>query len=71
MVQYEEKDEETKKKTLLIDIPTILFPSVRALVARLVYDSGFPPFNMPVVDFAEMYEQKQKGASAAQQPANQ
>jgi preprotein translocase subunit SecB len=69
MVQYEEKDEETKKKTLLIDVPTVLFPSVRAIVTRLVSESGFPPFNMPIVDFADMYEQRQNAAK--QQPANQ
>ena len=67
MVQYEEKDEETKKRTLLIDIPTLLFPYVRSMVTRLTAESGFPPFTMPLVDFADMYEQKQK---AAQQPAN-
>jgi len=71
MVQYDEKDEETKKKTLLIDVPTILFPSVRALVTRLTAESGFPPFSMPIVDFADMYEQKQKGATQTPQPANQ
>ena len=72
MVQCEEKDEETKKKTLLIDIPTILFPSVRAMVTRLTAESGFPPFTMPIVDFADMYEQRQNAAkSAEQKPANE
>ena len=70
MVQYEEKDEETKKKTLLIDVPTVLFPYVRAMVTRLTAESGFPPLTMPLVDFADLYEQRQKGAQA-QQPANQ
>ena len=62
MVQYEEKDEETKKRTLLIDIPTLLFPYVRSMVTRLTAESGFPPFTMPLVDFADMYEQRQKQA---------
>ena len=70
MVQSEEKDEETKKRTLLIDVPTLLFPSVRAMVTRLTAESGFPPFVMPVVDFADLYEQRQK-QSQTQQPANQ
>ncbi len=69
MVQYEEKDEETKKKTLLIDVPTLLFPSVRALVTRLTAESGFPAFTMQPVDFAALYEQRQ-GAAAATQSAN-
>lgn len=54
----EEKDEEVKKRTLLIDVPTMLFPSVRALVTRLTAESGFPAFTMQQVDFKAMYEQK-------------
>ncbi len=59
LVQMEqEKDEEDKKRTLLIDVPTMLFPSVRALVTRLTSESGFPAFSMQPVDFAQLYEQK-------------
>ena len=72
MVQYEEKDEETKKLALLIDVPTLLFPSVRAMVTRLTAESGFPPFVMPVVDFADLYEQRQNGTNKeTPKPANQ
>lgn len=74
MVQYEEKDEETKKKTLLIDVPTLLFPSVRSLVTRLTAESGFPAFVMQPVDFADLYAQRQnaeKQAASTQKPANQ
>ncbi len=63
----EEKDEEKKKRTLLIDVPTLLFPSVRALVTRLTSESGFPAFTMQNIDFEQMYEQK---SASAQQPAN-
>jgi len=62
MVQYDEKDEEAKRKTLLIDVPTILFPSVRALVTRLTGESGFQPLTLQMVDFEALYEQKQKEA---------
>ena len=68
MVQYEEKDEEVKKKTLLIDIPTLLYPSVRAMVTRLTAESGFPPVTLQQIDFAELYEQRQNAAK--NQPAN-
>jgi preprotein translocase subunit SecB len=71
MVQCEEKDEETKKKTLLIDVPTLLFPSIRAMVTRLTAESGFPPFAMQPVDFATMYEQRQNAAKETPKPANQ
>ncbi len=56
----EEKDEEAKKRTLLIDVPTLLFPAVRALVARLTSESGFPTFAMQPVDFTALYESKNK-----------
>ena len=58
LVQMEE-DEEAKKRTLLIDVPTLLFPAVRALITRLTSESGFPTFAMQPVDFAQLYEQKQ------------
>jgi preprotein translocase subunit SecB len=57
-IDESEKDEEAKKRTLLIDVPTLLFPSVRALVTRLTAESGFPPFAMQMVDFADMYEKR-------------
>jgi preprotein translocase subunit SecB len=72
MVQYEEQDEETKRRTLLIDVPTILFPSVRALVTRLTSESGFQPLTLQMVDFEALYEQRMNAAkSAEQKPANQ
>lgn len=61
----EEKDEEAKKRTLLIDVPTLLFPTVRALITRLTSESGFPTFTMQPVDFAQLYAQKQGGAAPA------
>ncbi|MBD5389378.1 protein-export chaperone SecB [bacterium] len=61
----EEKDEEAKKRTLLIDVPTLLFPTVRALITRLTSESGFPTFTMQPVDFAQLYAQKQAGGAAA------
>ena len=56
----EEKDEESKKHTLLIDVPTMLFPAVRGLITRLTSESGFPTFAMQPVDFAQLYAQKNK-----------
>ena len=71
----EEKDEEAKRRTLLIDVPTMLFPSVRALVTPLTAESGFPAFVMQPVDFEALYEQKKNAAeeqqSQTQAPANQ
>jgi len=71
MVQYEEADEETKRRTLLIDVPTVLFPSVRALVTRLTAESGFQPLTLQMVNFEELYEQRMNAAKNEQKPANQ
>ena len=67
----EEKDEEVKKRTLLIDVPTLLFPSVRAMITRMTAESGFPAFVMQPIDFAKLYEERQKQSqSQAAVPAN-
>ncbi|MBR1380575.1 MAG: protein-export chaperone SecB [Alphaproteobacteria bacterium] len=61
----EEKDEEVKRRTLLIDVPHMLFPAVRSLITRMTAESGFPPVSLQPVDFAAMYEQRK-----SQQPSN-
>ena len=59
LVQTEKTEkEEELKRTLLIEIPALLFPSVRALVTRATAESGFPPFSMQPVDFQKLYEEK-------------
>lgn len=70
MVQYEETDEDKKRRTLLIDVPTVLFPSVRALVTRLTAESGFQPLTLQMVDFEALYEQRMN-AQKNEKPANQ
>ncbi|MCL2339094.1 MAG: protein-export chaperone SecB [Proteobacteria bacterium] len=61
LVQMEKtENEEELKRTLLIDVPTLLFPAVRALIVRLTAESGFPPFAMQPVDFQKLYEEKNK-----------
>lgn len=56
--------DEIKKHVLLIDTPTLLFPSVRSLITRLTSESGFPAFTMQPVDFAQLYEQRQQQQQA-------
>ncbi len=50
--------EAEQKKELLVTVPQYLFPSVRALVARITSESGFPPFMMAPIDFDAMYQNK-------------
>lgn len=61
----EEKDEEKKKRTLLIDVPALLFPTVRGLITRLTSESGLPPFTMQPVDFEQLYNQRQAAPANA------
>ncbi len=60
LVKIDEKDEEAKKRILLIDVPKLLFPFVRSLILKLTAESGFPPFSMQPLDFEEMYEKNKK-----------
>lgn len=71
LVQSEEKDDEAKKKMFFIDVPTLLFPAVRAMVTRLTAESGFAAFTMQPVDFTALYEQRQNAAKETPKPANQ
>jgi len=60
LVQVEKSEnEEDLKKTLLIDVPNMLFPSIRAVILRMTGESGFPPFAMQPIDFEKLYEEKQ------------
>ncbi|MDR1027176.1 MAG: protein-export chaperone SecB [Rickettsiales bacterium] len=59
LVQIDKSEnEEDLKHTLLVSVPQIMFPSVRALVLRDTAESGFPPFMMQPVDFEELYKSK-------------
>ncbi|MGI5845763.1 MAG: protein-export chaperone SecB [Alphaproteobacteria bacterium] len=61
LVQIEKSEnEEDLKKTLLIEVPKLLFPSVRAIILRITGESGFPPFAMQQIDFEKLYEEKNK-----------
>ena len=53
-------NEEEEKKTLLIEVPQLLFPSIRAIISRVISESGFPTFVMQPIDFSELYEAKNK-----------
>lgn len=52
--------EEEHKHALLVQAPQYLFPAVRALISRVTSESGFPPFNMALVDFEAMYKERQQ-----------
>ncbi|MDR2269048.1 MAG: protein-export chaperone SecB [Rickettsiales bacterium] len=61
VVQVEKNEnEEDLKHTLLVDVPTQIFPNIWTLVLHLTTESGFPPFKMNMVDFEKLYKEKNK-----------
>lgn len=60
IVKTEEENETLLKKGLLVKIPKLLFPYVRAIVSDITRDSGHPPLFLLPVNFDEMYEKNQK-----------
>jgi len=50
---------------LLIEVPRLLFPFAREIVATATRDGGYPPLLLNPIDFAELYQRQQQ----AQQPA--
>jgi len=57
-------------EALLVETPRLLFPFVRALVAEVTGDGGYPPVYLPIFDFKELLRRRQ-AASAGQAPAAQ
>ena len=43
---------------LLIEIPHLLFPYARAIIANTTREAGLPPLQINPVDFASLYRQK-------------
>ena len=43
---------------LLIEIPRLLFPFVRNIIADLTRESGFPPLMINPIDFVGLYHQR-------------
>ena len=49
---------------LTVDVPSLMFPFVRALVANLTRDGSFPPLLVNQVDFKELAKRKREAAAA-------
>jgi preprotein translocase subunit SecB len=43
---------------LMIEVPRLLFPFARAIVANTTREAGFPPLNVAPVDFVSLYRQQ-------------
>jgi preprotein translocase subunit SecB len=56
---------ESLQPILLIEIPRLIFPFARNVVADVTRDSGFPPLLIQPIDFVALYRQKFESAPAA------
>ncbi|MFD1195145.1 protein-export chaperone SecB [Seohaeicola saemankumensis] len=54
---------------LLIECPRLLFPFVRRIVSDVTRDGGFPPLNMDIIDFVQLYRSELARRQAAEQAA--
>ena len=52
---------------LLIECPRMIFPFVRRIVSDVTRDGGFPPLNMDVIDFVQLYRQTMAQRAQQQQ----
>lgn len=43
---------------LLIECPRITFPFLRRIVSDVTRDGGFPPLNLEMIDFVQLYRQE-------------
>jgi len=56
--------DEQLQPALLAEVPRILFPFARRLVADAVQDGGFPPLMLDPIDFGALYMQQAAQAQA-------
>ncbi|MCU7611751.1 protein-export chaperone SecB [Anaplasma capra] len=63
----EEAEEQGVKEALLITAPSILFPFVREVIAKMTASAGFPPLMLDVIDFETMYANQLGGGNEGQQ----
>lgn len=61
-VSLNEVPQEAFGPLLLIEVPRLLFPFARAIVANATREAGFPPLNIAPVDFVALYRQQLEAA---------
>lgn len=53
---------------LVIDCARLLFPFARQIIAEAVQNGGFPPFYVPPIDFAALFQQRLQEPRASRAP---
>ena len=55
---------------LVIDCARLLFPFARQIIADAVQGGGFPPFYVPQIDFAQLFQQRMQELQGQQGAPN-
>ena len=58
LVTLNDVPSEHREPILLIEIPHLLFPYARAIVANVTREAGLPPLQINPIDFASLYREK-------------
>lgn len=67
--QIEGVPEDQMHPYLMIECPRITFPFVRRIVSDVTRDGGFPPLNLEMIDFLQIYRSELARRMQAQQAA--
>lgn len=70
IVEVRNANAQLRQAILLVEMPRLIFPFARRVLADVTRDGGFPPLLLEPVDFAALYqrEAQRRAAAAAQQP---
>ena len=59
--------DEARSRAVGADVPKLMFPFARGIIANAVRDGGFPPFLIDPIDFDALYERAAAQADEQQQ----
>ncbi len=60
--------DETRARAIGSEVPKLLFPFARGIVANAVRDGGFPPFLIDPIDFDALFARASAAAQAGDRP---
>ena len=59
--------EEQKEPVLMIELPRLMFPFVRSIIASNLANAGLPPLMLNPIDFVAMYQAKKAQEAATKE----
>jgi len=69
IVEVKNANQQVRQIILLVEMPRMIFPFARRVLADVTRDGGFPPLLLEPVDFAAIYQREAQRRAAAQEPA--